>query len=500
MPLFLKKTFEFNMTMRIVKFLRTNYMFLLLIFLALGFFARVKNLNYNSPFNDEAIYVVVGQVGLFKGDWYSYNAASWMAGSQYIYPSITAIAYRVGGIVGSRVVNVIFGIGLTFFAYLTILKIVKPQDGNRYLSGFITLGILTFFPVGIYVSRLATYDMPSFFFLILSFYLLNKANHEIETKEIAKFYLLSAISMYLAFLTKIVAGIYIPFIVFYSVIELRKRENHFSLWKKYFLVPFVTILSIHLTFNLKFLYSYFVNQEPLEIRSYGAVIEKFWSEFYLISPFLTIGSVGMILTKNKRQLALLSFATLLPLLFHLVFKNAPSLDKHTFLSVCFAAMISGIGIAGLIELMRKKVLKNFLIGNLVGSVFLFSYFSYGQVFRYNELWSNTDNLDKFISSVVGDGDKVLAESGASVVLASSGKDFPTNVVTFDWLQYGNLTGREAYAKATQDGYFNFIQLEDLESAKLERNSKLSSVVFQNMSENYYKIYSKKGFVVYKRSY
>src|SRR3989344_1864897 len=96
-----------------------------------AFLVRFINLNYNSPFNDEAIYVVVGQSGLFLGDWVSYNAASWMAGHPYFYPSITAIAYKIGGIAQSRFVNVAFGI-LTLYTIYQII-IILYERGNKKL-------------------------------------------------------------------------------------------------------------------------------------------------------------------------------------------------------------------------------------------------------------------------------------------------------------------------------------------------------------------------------
>src|SRR3989344_247107 len=71
---------------------------------------RLYHLDYNTPFIDEAIYVVIGKLGLFEGDWISYNTQAWMAGFPYLYPSLTALAYTTGGIVTSRLLSVLVGV------------------------------------------------------------------------------------------------------------------------------------------------------------------------------------------------------------------------------------------------------------------------------------------------------------------------------------------------------------------------------------------------------
>jgi hypothetical protein len=47
---------------------------LLVILLLASFIIRILNLNYNTAFNDEAIYIVIGRMGLFASDWWSYGA------------------------------------------------------------------------------------------------------------------------------------------------------------------------------------------------------------------------------------------------------------------------------------------------------------------------------------------------------------------------------------------------------------------------------------------
>ena len=64
--------------------LQNKEVILLLALFAMAFFVRLYNLNYNSPFSDEALYVVVGKLGIFQHDWFSYNAKIWMGGLSYV--------------------------------------------------------------------------------------------------------------------------------------------------------------------------------------------------------------------------------------------------------------------------------------------------------------------------------------------------------------------------------------------------------------------------------
>src|SRR6266852_5974158 len=86
------------------------HLIVLLLILSVAFAVRFYNLNYNSPFSDEATYIVIGRLGIFQGDWWTYNASAWLAGFPYIYPPMTAIASMTAGILGSRFLNVLLGV------------------------------------------------------------------------------------------------------------------------------------------------------------------------------------------------------------------------------------------------------------------------------------------------------------------------------------------------------------------------------------------------------
>lgn len=138
-----------------------TYNLLLPIIILLAFAVRIINLSYNSPFRDEAIYIVLGKLGVFDHDWWSYNAQSWLGGSLYIYPIITALAYAIGGITGSRLLNIFLNLSAICLIFKLACQLSRPEKNQRI--GSLTAAALTGgASISLYVARLATYDMPSF--------------------------------------------------------------------------------------------------------------------------------------------------------------------------------------------------------------------------------------------------------------------------------------------------------------------------------------------------
>ena len=80
--------------------LKLNVNRLLYYFAFISYFVFLaSDMNYNTAFVDEAIYVTIGEEVLRKIFWES--ALSWMGGS-YLYPIISAYLNRLGGLVAIR--------------------------------------------------------------------------------------------------------------------------------------------------------------------------------------------------------------------------------------------------------------------------------------------------------------------------------------------------------------------------------------------------------------
>src|SRR3990170_7513619 len=98
-------------------------------------------------------------MGLFGGDWTSYNAASWMAGLPFLYPPLAGVGFELGGIVGARMLSVVFGVLSVVLIFFITLHLSDLKAKGKLKAALIASALMGGAPVGYYVSRLATYDI-----------------------------------------------------------------------------------------------------------------------------------------------------------------------------------------------------------------------------------------------------------------------------------------------------------------------------------------------------
>lgn len=495
---FFNKT-VYNIKKRLQKASISPWYFLLPILL-IGVILRISNLNYNSPSNDESIYIMIGNLGFFEHNWWLFNAKAWMAGSQYVYPVITAIANSIGGIVASRLINVIFGL----LAVITIFHLSGLLSGyknfQKYVAGSISAFLVAVLPVSLYISRLATYDMPSFFFFFLGLYFLVSAE---KNKEAAKNYFLSAVFFMLASFTKIFTGFYIPLIIGYSFYNAYKNKL-LNDWKIYFLVPIVILTFVYIMTFANIFPSLFQSQ-TLKI---GDIVGEFITSMPLIGAWVLVGTIGMIIKKDLEKWLVLSSGALYVLLIHFSEHSLLSLEKHAFISIFFLSIIAGVGFSHIASLLIKSPVKfkkqriwpYVALSGVIVTIIAFAIAGQGKVesLKYDTMWENSDVLSQYVASIAKPGDKILTEEGTPIILSTYGINNPENISTYDWFKYKNDETVNAYGNATHDGYFNIIQINSADKLKSDRFTDVHNQIWQNLGENYQLTYRQGSFYVYER--
>jgi 4-amino-4-deoxy-L-arabinose transferase-like glycosyltransferase len=475
------------------------YFLILSIILFASTAIRIYNLNYNSPFSDEAIYVVIGRMGLFQFDWGSYNASAWVAGSVYIYPVMSALSYMLFGIVGSRFLNVIFGV-LTVEAVFALTVSLSPlEDKTKYLSGLIAGAIVGGASVSLYLSRLATYDMPSFFFLLLSLCLLVQAQKTNE--KIGKWYFFSSIFLLLSFATKIINGIYLPFILLYSFLESKRiNDTQKAFWRKYLLYPLFAGIILYVITSLGNNILYLKGQASLPKADLSQLLNVFLQNTNYLLVFWVIGTVGMFLKKQWKLWFYLTLGGLLLPITHLLTHRQTTFDKHIFLTVALFSIVGGLGTSNLIALFNHKLIKSFSAAAVTTVLIIFWALSFNESQRFNSQWENTTPVLTYLSEEVHPNDKLLSEVGPPAILATYDKNYPINTTTFDWFEYRNTTGDESYAQAVKDGYFDVIEIEDENKYKNPTYLRVHNIVANSLTDGYRLIYSQDGYQIFRRVY
>jgi len=474
------------------------YFILFFLIILASFAVRVYNLNYNSPFNDEAVYIVVGKLQIFQKDFWSYNANAWMGGNSFFYPTASALAYVSGGIVGSRLLNVLFGVlAVEIIFHLTFL-LTRGASSFKFLAAVLAALAVSGATSAIYISRLATYDMPAFYFFILGIFLLILAE---KNTNGGKWYFLAATFLLLSFLTKIIVLVYLPFVIIYSFVKSRSlKKRRYFFWKRYFILPLALGLFGYFFTTYDSLISFFTLQMGRERVSLPSLMQFFWNLSNNFWWMWIVGSVGLLISGQWRKWVVLTISSLIILLAHLSSFRQISLDKHVFLSIIFLSIIFGIGAAEIVYFIVKRYPPALytLLGILISILMIHWAFSYQNSKQYNLFWPNTSFVSSFLKEKVKPEDKVLAQSGADVILALYNENFPTNTSTFDFFEYQKYKGEETYIQAVRDGYFNFIQVyQDSTYSKVQ---KLENKVTESMEDNYKLILKESGFLVYQRNY
>jgi 4-amino-4-deoxy-L-arabinose transferase-like glycosyltransferase len=468
--------------------------FIFLSLILLSFAIRLIHLNYNSAFNDEAIYIVIGRMGLFSNDWYSYGASLWMAGLPYIYPTLTALIYEAGGLLASRFLNVIIGVFTVeeIYRFTRLLNLFDAEKNQK--AALIAAFFASFSGIGIFVSRLATYDILSFFLLIFGINCFLKARHF----DNGKYYFLSSISILFAFFTKIVIVFFFPPLLLISAFIIKEsspKQKRLALI--YLFVPFFLGLFLYTIFQSTNLLTYFTTHKDLGLAETGLSILTLIkdSTYYLLVVVLLSIPALIDSGKKKSLLILLLLAATIPF-FHLILNRYQTLNKHLYLTILFLSVIAGYGFSILIT-HKSQIVRHLSELVLVLTAVLFIFDSIYTVSQLQSAWTNTTDLQKFLSKTVRPKEKVLTENGGATILALYPITFPPkNVTTFDWINYSNLSGDEGYLQAIADVYFDYIELD----GQFEGKSGLREKIKDEMANNYHLIYNVNNFEVYANKY
>lgn len=448
---------------------------------------RFWNLGYNSAFNDEAIYIVIGKLGLFQWDWWSYNAKSWMAGLPYIYPPLAALASQSYGIVGARLLSVFVSLLILEEIYRLARYFYIYDKKEAHLAGLLAALFAGFSAVGLFVSRLATYDALAILLLLFSINLLAQAHIRGDGRD----YFLSALAIFFAIATKIIIAAYLPLLFVLSLAYIKSARIR-TLWLRYFVVPLGALLLGLAWINADGFATYAQSQIGREHISTITILSAFWdsTKYALMLGIPTI-LMGLWWGNRGRIILLVVAASMIPLI-HVITHRLATLDKHSFFFIIFMSIIIGHGISALLH---KKHLQ--LIGTAVLVTLSLFYVQAESKYLYimEHSWKNTDAMLAVLAEKTEPGNKVLSEEGAATILALYDKTSPVNVTTFDWMQYQNMMGDEAYVQAVRDSYFDLIEL-DGQTESFDLIGKIRA----EMKGSYTRIYYDAPFEIYARSF
>jgi hypothetical protein len=428
------------------KILNFEKLFLLLILL-FAFLVRVYNLNFNSAFLDEAMYVVIGQKILEGRIMENLDAVSWVGGFPFVYPPVSAIFYNFGGLLATRLFNVFLGTVCVFLIYnfTKKLNLFSDEKSNEKVGLFSAL-LFSISAIPIDLSRVAIYDGLGFTFFLagLNLYIgAMKKNHSFE-------YLLASEVFFTSFLVKYISLIFFPFLYLLALISSTDKIKLI----KFFFIPLLTFLILYFAFNFQKLIEYFSSQVSNPATTYLDVLKTFLK--YLWPAFvLSIGGALYLFKTAGKTVAILFMLSLVSILLHVLTRNDNSSHQHSVYSLIFLLPLA----ASLLVFLVQKIK---IIGTVVVIFILFFnlIYSYRQVIDLETFWPNSEKAVSLLNEKITPDDIILAEGGDSILIGL--KDFPRdNLIAAFVFNYQDKEGEEAYLKAVEDKYFSFIELENV---------------------------------------
>lgn len=437
--------------------LKVNFFKITLIFIALvAFLVRFVNLNYNSIFLDEAIYILLGKKFLSGQLQEVAESISWVGGFPFFYPAISAFFYAAYGILATRFFNVILGTVavLLFYQFTKQLALFKKNQ----IVGLVATSFLATSAMPIFLSRLAIYDSLSFTLFMAGLVILQKA----MTSDKKSWFFYAALLLFSAFLAKYTVAIF--FLPLLLVARVR-----------YFWLPLVLLTLSYLLINFTHLKEFFVSQAIGEKANAQEILNNFW-QYTNLAYILSIPGLIFLISKGKGVLvATLFLASLLPLGVHLLARNMLSVAQHSFFSLVFILPIVGATFSSILQKYHQTGL---LITILVILFNLYS--SLPQVWQLESSWPNTTKMIEVLKNKISPQDKILAEADDVVTLGLENKLPSENISGPFVFSYKDLGGLEAYLKAVDDGYFKFVELDGTNFSQdiiLEIEKKLSTKYF-----------------------
>ena len=365
-------------------------------------------------------------------------------------------------------------------------------------SGFVTALIATIIPISYTINKLATADMQSTMLLMGGLACLLIATKRSPT--LPAYFLLASLLLLLSITTKIITGLFLPLTLLIMSIYLINNKGKGTTVLIYFFTPLVLGLTIFTYFRLEsFVYYYYtqIDQEFADIRT---VLGTFYQFAFPVLPLAAAGAIGLILRKKFTTLIAILFFILPVILFQIVTHRIISFDRHVYLPVVFLSILSGVGMTELISVVKSKYLESFVKLCFMFTVLFLGWYYY--TFYLHESaprpWYDTENLSTFLYHKVQNGDKVLSEIGPHVALDLYDVNDPTYTYTFDWLEYKNLKGYEAYESAMDDKFFDIIQINGNLHERYKTHKYIAQIVYSKLNENYSLVYREKEFYVYER--
>jgi hypothetical protein len=422
---------------------------------------------YSTAYMDESVYVVYGRMFLSRMfesplDTPLHHSFGW-----YLWPAMSAIADRLGGLIGVRELAALMGVLCVVAMYHFARRLYSPEVGVASAAIFALLA------PAIYASRIATRDAGALGFFALGMCLFAVAWEKKSTAS----WLSCAAALFAAFLCKYIVAVFFPALVLIAIFWRRESILRFA-------VPLTAAAAIYLALYVKdrqYLVKYGMGYSSLLARN--EVLDIYvWrrTDFWFIALLSLFGFFW----KGKRWIGgALWLGALLLLAFQAVVRSDYDYWKHAAYALFF---LTPLAAAGCFEIVHRAY-KGGALGRAAWTTIAVIAIAVscgwmGGSWRLDRFlfWPNVDPALAWFDGKLVNSDRVLVDDSVFRYYFH-----PTlrqwQIADPFFFHYGDKLGLEAYQAAVHEAAFDYIVLD---GGMGEEARQMAAVVRPLLAERY----------------
>jgi ABC-type thiamin/hydroxymethylpyrimidine transport system permease subunit len=416
----------------------------LVLIILTALWLRAQNPGFSTAYMDESVYIVYGRMFLARHFEAPLDSPLRWSFGWYLWPMISAIADRLGGIVAVREVAAAGGTTVVLAVYGISRRLYGVAVGLGAAAVFAVLG------PAVYASRIATRDAGAIFFFALGLWAYVMAWQERKRR----WWLGATILLFAAFLCKYIVAIYFPALV---IIALWRGWRPFL----FFAAPMTLASAFYLLFywgDLKHLLLY--GEGYGSLRASGAML---WDVY--VGRRIELWVIGLLallaLVAAKRGVTfLLVLGAAIGLVFQWKTRSDFDFWKHAAYALLF---LTPAAVHGVISATRKigKTEHQQVVASVLAVIAIAAGSAWaGKSTQQDQFlfWPNVEPILGYFEGRLPNNAKLLVDDSVfryyfHPMLRQS------QIADPFYFHYGDSGGKEAYAKAVQDGWFDYLVMD-----------------------------------------
>jgi hypothetical protein len=418
---------------------------LLAVILLAAAFLRFRDLNYSTPFVDEASFVRVGEAVLDRPLEEPYSKPLNFMFGWYVWPVLAALGDSYGGIAGVRALCATMGT----LTVLGIFLFARELFGD--VVALASALLLAFLGPAVHISRLGSYDATALCFLVFALWLYAKA----WKKDWPPLWLGSGLLFFISFLSKYFVALYFPFLVLAVIRKGKKPLRWFSLPLAALCAAFLGLFLENMKVLIRF------GQQHVELTApagqlWGTYVSgriEFWALL-----FLALFSWFRWPEVRRGLIPLVWLGALVLIVFQWWSRADFNFWKHVNYPLLFVVPLAAAGTEKLfsrVRIPRREIVMPVLILPLAA---LLAWKGLAFEPRKFAFWPDVGPIVKFMESrtTLESRHRVLADDLVFQFYYFDKSLKATQTTSPYYFRYGGFDDARAYAAAVRDGLFDYV--------------------------------------------